>query len=152
MTTSNVSVLPARRLYKLSRSSSSVARVVRQILRSEWSLLKKFPDPPPGGERRRQARHRLRLPVYLQRVSLRGLTVAPIEEPVPLLALTENISESGLGLSHDFPLPDDLLMVLFDVGEVEPLALLLETCWTAVQAPFDHRSGGMILGVCRLKD
>lgn len=136
--------------YRLSRSDLTQQRALRRILRSEERMRRLFGQETYAKERRREPRQTLKVPVNLRSALVKGLSIYVHEDEQPFLALTSNISLSGLGIVHDRPLPAQVFLVEFDVSEEEPLSLLVEACWTARPFPQSYRTGGRIRGVARL--
>lgn len=135
--------------FRLSRSELAVRRAWRRILRSDRQTRRMFGVSPPALERRREPRQPLRVPINLRPAQTRGLTILSDAAAPPFLALTCNISQGGVGFVHDEPLPAQQLLAEFDVGDDEPLLLLVESCWTVATAPRAYRSGVRTLGVAR---
>ncbi len=135
--------------YRLSRSELARRRAWRRILRNDLKTRKLFGDLPRDNERRREPRHSLQVPVNLRPARIRGLSIFADEEAPPFLALTQNLSLGGIGFVHDQPLPAGCCLAEFDVGEAEPLLLLVEQCWTAQTASYAYRSGVRTLGIAR---
>lgn len=135
--------------YRLSRSAAARLRAWRKILRSDRHARRRFGEQPPAHERRLEPRQSLRVPINLRPARVRGLTIHSPAESAPFLALTRNVSLGGVGFVHDEPLPAPLLIAEFDVGDPEPLLLLVEARWTAQPAPHAYRSGVRVLGVVR---
>jgi hypothetical protein len=135
--------------YRLSRSELARQRAWRRILRSDLNTRKLFGDTLQSRERRRDPRQALKVPVNLRPARVRGLSIFTPAAAPPFLALTNNISLGGVGFVHDEPLAPANWLAEFDVGEPEPLALLVEVCWTAEVSAHAYRSGVRILGVAR---
>jgi len=135
--------------YRYSRSAAARSRAMRRLLQSDRETRQRFQADAPRTERRREERRRLRVPVYLRRAGVRGLSVTCDPSEAPRLGVTQDVSLSGLGWLHDTPLPAGRCLVEFDVHEAEPLVLLVEVCWTVQDEAHAYRSGGRILGVCR---
>lgn len=136
-------------LYRLSRSELSRHRALRQILRCERETRQLISGRELAGERRREPRLSLQVPINLRPCRVRGLSISAPDDAPPFLALTSNISLSGVGFVHDQPFCDTTCLAEFDVADVRPLLLVVGLCWTAQPYPFAYRSGGRILGVAR---
>jgi hypothetical protein len=135
--------------YRLSRSGIARQRAWRRILRSDRQARRLFGEAPAAKERRREPRQALQVPINLRPARVRGLSIFADATAPPFLALTKNISLGGVGFVHDQPLPAGPVLAEFDVGEPEPLRLLIAPCWTAQSAARAYRSGVRILGVAR---
>jgi len=81
-------------------------------------------------EHRASNRDSIQMPVYLVPVTFDGQYAYPIEHgETSMIAVTRDISLTGMGFTHDEPLHADHAIVTFDLLDDRPVSLLASMRW-----------------------
>lgn len=63
-----------------------------------------------------------------------------------ILAVTRDVSMTGVGLLHDEPIEEEFAVVNFDLLDGHPLSLLVEIRWSDIEQSGSYLSGGRFVG------
>lgn len=96
-------------------------------------------------ERRGELRVRFEEPVYLWPVDFDGVLAVCIREQ-PIIAVTRDISEHGVGFGFDERISTDHVIAEFDLFGQGTELLLIELRWSEKNAPHAYVAGGLIVG------
>ncbi len=96
-------------------------------------------------ERRGELRVRFEEPIYLWPVQYAG-GLAISSQDQPIIAVTRDISEHGVGFGYDEDIPTDYLVAEFDLFGQGTELLLIEIRWSEKNAPHSYVAGGLIVG------
>ena len=105
-------------------------------------------DEPERQERRSARRAALHVPVSLipadwSHDSDERVVVCGPEQ----LAVTRDVSPTGLGITHDELIGSDLALVQIDVPGEGPSLLVLDVRWSVRKSRYSYMSGGRVVGL-----
>lgn len=133
----------------LNRRPEAIQAAVSRIRESNGLAQATFSGQPlslmKSLDRRNETRHTLEVPIYLQPVHTITSTGVVCSDHLTL-AMTQDISETGLGMMFDEKLPE-LVVADFDLFGIGSERLLVEVRWSRIKARHAYVGGGLFLGV-----
>lgn len=97
-------------------------------------------------ERRQHHREHVQIPLLLHPAEWKDDQICTLDGG-PIVGISRDLSEQGLGMAYDVELPTDLVIVEFDLFAEGPLRLLLEVRWSRQRSPHDFLAGGEFCGL-----
>ncbi len=99
-------------------------------------------------ERRGELRVRFEEPIYLWPVTYDEDVATSIRDQ-PIIAVTRDISQHGVGFGYDERIPTDHVVAEFDLFGQGTELLLVELRWSEKNAPHSYVAGGLIVGAVK---
>ncbi len=145
---------PAASTYDLTPSRHVVRAAVYHLLQRQAVAQRVISGELGSGtkssgfadERRQYHREHIQIPLLLHPAEWKDDQVCTFEAG-PIVGVSRDLSEQGLGMAYDTALPTDLVIVEFDLFAEGPLRLLLEVRWSRKRSPHDYLAGGEFCGL-----